>query len=349
MHGSYYHGNTLVAQRKGQDSSYILSFIHQDSLSSTSVVSDNTGSPEGSVRYTPFGETYGTTGTIPTDKLFTGQRLDSTGLYYYGARYYDPEIGRFISADMVVQSLFNPQCLNRYSYCLNNPLKYTDPSGHEVYINGYNMGQVYADTEEYDFNIWQQYTKLFESDLFQAYDILRGVASELTNYLESSQDKIYVAETQYTSNIAEFRAGDYGTHSLLVNPIVGKLQESGILSNAQFAGILGHEFFHGAIRIGTEARDKFGANEAFAYSFGAIVEQELGGKGAKPISVEINPWLPSGSLNKNLSTSAEQLYDFAPKAYSQGWWFWRRSLNNWSKQDPLGDKFLTVAKAVWIQ
>jgi RHS repeat-associated protein len=69
-------------------------------------------------------------GSVPTDKLFTGQRLDGTGLYYYNARYYDPTIGRFISPDTVIQNPANPQCFNRYSYCLNNPLKYTDPSGH---------------------------------------------------------------------------------------------------------------------------------------------------------------------------------------------------------------------------
>ena len=62
---------------------------------------------------------------------FTGQRLDTTGLYYYGARYYDPTIGRFISPDTIVPSYMNPQSFNRYSYCLNNPLKYTDPSGHD--------------------------------------------------------------------------------------------------------------------------------------------------------------------------------------------------------------------------
>ena len=66
---------------------------------------------------------------MPTDKLFTSQRLDSTGLYYYNARYYDATIGRFISADTIIQSLYCPQCFNRYSYCLNNPLKFIDPSG----------------------------------------------------------------------------------------------------------------------------------------------------------------------------------------------------------------------------
>ena len=58
--------------------------------------------------------------------------MDDTGLYYYNARYYDATIGRFISADTIVQNPTNPQSLNRYSYVLNNPLKYTDPSGLEV-------------------------------------------------------------------------------------------------------------------------------------------------------------------------------------------------------------------------
>jgi RHS repeat-associated protein len=69
-------------------------------------------------------------GSVPTDNLFTGQRLDDTGLYYYNARYYDALIGRFISADTVIPDPANPQDFNRYTYCANNPLKYVDPSGH---------------------------------------------------------------------------------------------------------------------------------------------------------------------------------------------------------------------------
>ncbi len=49
---------------------------------------------------------------------------------YYGARYYDPTLGRFLSANTIVPQAGNPQGLNRYSYVGNNPLKYTDPSGH---------------------------------------------------------------------------------------------------------------------------------------------------------------------------------------------------------------------------
>ena len=83
-----------------------------------------------SINFYPFGACRNSP-PYPTDKLFTGQRLDSTGLYYYGARYYDPTIGRFISPDSIVQRSGNPQSLNRYSYVLNNPLKSVDPTGHD--------------------------------------------------------------------------------------------------------------------------------------------------------------------------------------------------------------------------
>jgi len=70
-------------------------------------------------------------GTDASAYKFTDQELDAeTGLYNYDARLYDPLIGRFISADTIVPNYRNPQSLNRYRYCLNNPLIYTDPSGH---------------------------------------------------------------------------------------------------------------------------------------------------------------------------------------------------------------------------
>ena len=80
------------------------------------------------MKYYPFGTAI--SGSVDTDKKFTGQRLDSTGLYYYNARYYDPVIGRFISPDTTGQNLNDPQSLNRYTYCQNNPLNHTDPTGH---------------------------------------------------------------------------------------------------------------------------------------------------------------------------------------------------------------------------
>ena len=73
-----------------------------------------------------------------SDRGFTGHVHDNTGPYptqnvgliYMNARYYLPEVGRFVSADTIVPEPGNPQSYNRYSYGFNNPVKYIDPSGH---------------------------------------------------------------------------------------------------------------------------------------------------------------------------------------------------------------------------
>jgi RHS repeat-associated protein len=64
---------------------------------------------------------------------FTGQENDAdTELMYYGARYYSPEYRVFVQPDTITMlpDPYNSQYLNRYAYALNNPVKYTDPSGH---------------------------------------------------------------------------------------------------------------------------------------------------------------------------------------------------------------------------
>ena len=75
---------------------------------------------------------------MPTAYRYTGQRLDAaTGLYFYNARYYDPGLARFTQPDTMVPTPGDPQSLNRYSYVGNNPLRYTDPSGHEGWPPGF--------------------------------------------------------------------------------------------------------------------------------------------------------------------------------------------------------------------
>jgi RHS repeat-associated protein len=101
-------------------------------LGSTSLIINNTAGLYGENRYKAFGETRYTSGTIPTTFGFTGQRQESgLGLSFYNARWYDPALGRFVQADILVPDPYNPQSLNRYSYVRNNPLKYIDPTGHE--------------------------------------------------------------------------------------------------------------------------------------------------------------------------------------------------------------------------
>jgi RHS repeat-associated protein len=107
-----------------------ISYYHSDHLGSSNVITDKDGKQVGFTEFTPYGSTFKQTGTYDPKHKFTGKELDSsTGLYYYGARYYSPELGRFISADPTIQHPYDPQDLNRYTYCRNNPLNYVDPTG----------------------------------------------------------------------------------------------------------------------------------------------------------------------------------------------------------------------------
>jgi RHS repeat-associated protein len=110
-------------------------YYHQDHLGSSAVMTIQDGQNDGNIvettSYMPFGGVREHTGTNVTSYKYTGQEHDAeTGLYNYNARFYDPAIGIFISPDTIVPNHMNPQSLNRYSYVLNNPLMYIDPSGH---------------------------------------------------------------------------------------------------------------------------------------------------------------------------------------------------------------------------
>ena len=83
--------------------------------------------------YHPYGAERYAEGALPTDFTFTGQRkMPGLGLMHYGARYYHPLLGRFISADTIVPEPSEPQDFNRYAYVRNNPLRFVDPSGHRL-------------------------------------------------------------------------------------------------------------------------------------------------------------------------------------------------------------------------
>ncbi len=70
----------------------------------------------------------------PTKYTYTGQfsNVGDFGLMFYNARWYDPSLGRFAQADTVVPDASHPQSYDRYAYSFNNPLKYIDPTGHDV-------------------------------------------------------------------------------------------------------------------------------------------------------------------------------------------------------------------------
>jgi len=108
-------------------------YYHHDNLGSSTILTDRTGQTVEHYEYSTFGQTsyQNNTSAFPVSNRYTGQVFDDeTGLYYYNARYYDPQLGRFIQPDTIVPGASNPQNLNRYSYVNNNPLNSTDPNGH---------------------------------------------------------------------------------------------------------------------------------------------------------------------------------------------------------------------------
>lgn len=117
-----------------------LRHIVRDTQGSVAAVTDTAGSVLERNSYDPWGVrrdpaslTPYAPGEQPELTLGRGygshEHLDDFGLINMNARLYDPALCRFLSPDPVVQSPFTPQNLNRYAFCLNNPLRYTDPSG----------------------------------------------------------------------------------------------------------------------------------------------------------------------------------------------------------------------------
>jgi len=93
-------------------------------------VVDTDGDLVSSSQYTAFGE-LPSGGSGSPDYRYTGQREEAElGLYFYRARWYDPALSRFVQADTIVPQTRNPQAWDRFAYVQNNPVMYTDPSGH---------------------------------------------------------------------------------------------------------------------------------------------------------------------------------------------------------------------------
>ncbi|MFC1703670.1 RHS repeat domain-containing protein [Candidatus Omnitrophota bacterium] len=122
-----YAGGKKIA--KFDSTGWQLSFYVNDALSSTNMIVDRNGQIVMEHQRSPYGN-YVSGDTEGERYLYTNREVDAeSGLTYMNARYYDSEIGRFVTLDSYLGKAESPQTRNPFTYALNNPMKYYDPTG----------------------------------------------------------------------------------------------------------------------------------------------------------------------------------------------------------------------------
>jgi RHS repeat-associated protein len=186
-------------------------FHHPDHLGSVSALTDGRGATVETAQFFPFGVERSTQPPpgLRTDYRFTDKEREmDTGLIYFGARYYDPSVGRFASVDPFYAVperlpqdkcrafLADPQRHGAFLYALNNPLKYTDPNGLDVVLWGISIsagvglgGQIGFGTfvqggEEADFGVY-----VSESGFLGPFPAAAGLSLTMS-YNPGTQDDI---------------------------------------------------------------------------------------------------------------------------------------------------------------
>ena len=128
----YPFGGQPIAVRTQANGTDTLTWLLTDHLGSAQVTAAEGGAASGVQRYSAFGEVRSRGGEMPTAYQYTGQlsQMEEVGLYHYGARWFDPAGAHFTQADTLIPGVGNPLSWDRYGYVKNNPINYTDPTGH---------------------------------------------------------------------------------------------------------------------------------------------------------------------------------------------------------------------------
>jgi RHS repeat-associated protein len=143
-------GAALITHRfnsEGQPTNKTTHYLHGDHLGSINLITDDEGNAVEQMAFDPWGrrrniEDWGNLADLSpyfkrntplTSSGFTGHEMvDEADIIHMNGRIYDPALGRFIQADIFIQSPTTIASLNRYSYVWNNPLNSTDPSGYQM-------------------------------------------------------------------------------------------------------------------------------------------------------------------------------------------------------------------------
>ncbi|WP_428841768.1 RHS repeat domain-containing protein [Leptospira santarosai] len=191
----YLNGVRIAAMNEAGALAYYLT----DQVDSVSHVLDDEGNTLSQIQYQPYGETFVQRGDLNFSPKYNSQELDrESGFYFYNARYYDPGIARFTSADTIIDGEFDTQGWNRFSYVKGNPIGAKDPSGHDTVIflwgpkNSLDVGHAGIAVEEYEKNGKSkgtyQYKGLWPEKGYQKTDDTKTTRKELVANMAIAKD-----------------------------------------------------------------------------------------------------------------------------------------------------------------
>nr|MBA4405242.1 hypothetical protein [Nanoarchaeum sp.] len=243
----YYHNNVLVAENETWLNK--LKFFHPDHLGSTTLVTNSSGDKVENTDYYPFGAEI----TESNERFtYTGKEKDEeSDLQYYGARYYNSNVGLFTQPDLIIPDVYNPQSLNHYAYVLNNPYKYVDEGGNfpgdfQKKLSGYTLtkftgipGYVYQGLAQMGRGLYNQYKTstvatvtditLKTSGVSDIWDIAEGIGKEI----------VYQGQSENVPIVSDFEISQTRENFVSSSVSFG-LKTIGSETSSQFVSDLSH-------------------------------------------------------------------------------------------------------------
>ena len=254
----------------------------------------------------------------------------------------------------MVQNYGNPQTLNRYTYCLNNPLSYTDPTGNEVDFENESAAIAaidYANSTGFDWAPDSAMDSMVRdwSSLRGGWSTLSTAAPDVTSNINDSNTIVTVKWNSQISG-GQTKYNETGNIDILLG---NGLKDMGTDIIATY---LGHEAFHAeeAIEKGISLHNNTAANEAFAYGFGYAVATKLGCVNKYNNSIPgpfmafngLNPFMSAGELENRVQEARGTLLNVPNSPYFRG----LGRLTAWPGTFGRDKgKFLSVAQSVWVR
>ncbi|MCM1567226.1 MAG: S8 family serine peptidase [Dehalobacter sp.] len=174
---------------------------------------DNSGTIQATYYYDAFGNITSQTGTVDNPFTYAGYYYDKeSGLYYLNARMYDPSIARFMQEDTYRGDPNDPLSLNLYTYCHNEPLMYTDPSGNNWISNLWN-------------NVVQKATQAKTAIVTKATEVKTAVVNKYTEVKTAVVNKYTEAKTTVVNKSVEIKTAVAKKSSDIKATAVSKAEE----------------------------------------------------------------------------------------------------------------------------